>query len=442
MKPLFFRVLALLLGSFLVVVVISFLAFRWINEELEPGGTRMRALANEAAEELVENYRDGEWEEARRRLRRHRVHAWIEDEFGIPLSHPPAPPKIRRQISDFPQVVFPPQNRAGHFFIFTQPVTMTGETYHVIMTTNRFGFHRQNRWGFFWVPLAAMMTGLLVASAALSYWMLRPLRAFGQTARSISADNLHARLPERITSRRDAFGELGREFNGMTDRLELVLENQNQLLRDVSHELRSPLARIQVAASLWARKSGGHESYDRIENEVGRLDRLIGDLLSLSRIKSGYQQTAVTFDLADMLASIADDAGFEFSQENKSILLDTPDTATFRGDKSLVASAVENIVRNALRHSPEGESIEIHLSVATDSYLMTIRDRGAGVDEEKLDRIFEPFYQADEARGVGSGHHGIGLSLAKAVIELHRGNISATNADDGGFLVSVKLPSV
>lgn len=440
MKPLFLRVFALLLASFLVVMVISFLVFRWVNQELEPGVERLQEMASETASDLVDSHRRGAFDEARNRLRRHRVRAWIEDDQGRPLHPPPVPPEIRRQVRGFPQVVYPFQNRDGRYFIFSQAVTREDRTYHVILTSGRNGFRDRNRWGFFWVPLAAMAAGLLAAGAALSYWMLRPLRTFSIAARSISAENLDSRLPPRITNRRDAFGDLAREFNGMTDRLERSVENQNQLLRDVSHELRSPLARIQVAASLWARKSDNPEAYERIETEVGRLDRLVGDLLSLTRIRSGYHLSPTRFDLGRMLKRIADDAAFEFSPEDKQVALNAPSGATCLGDEGLVTSAVENVVRNALRHSRRGDCVDITLVAAKGSYRLTIRDRGPGVEESSLERIFEPFYQADEARNVDSGHHGIGLSLARAIVTLHGGNIRADNAEDGGLVITIDLP--
>lgn len=442
MKSLFFRILALLLGCSLVVVLISFLLFHWIDRELEPGGERVRSMIREAAQELVHDYHDGDIERAISRLDRFNVRAWIEDDRGRPLTHPGVPPGIRNQIREYPQIIYPHQNQTGHFIVYTEPVELDGQRYHVIMTTTRLGIHRQGRFEYLWIPLLGMLVlGLAVGSAAIGYWILQPLRAFRDTAGSISADNLGARLPDHITSRRDTFGDLAREFNGMTERLEQSVQSHNQLLRDVSHELRSPLNRIQVAASLWARKSGDTEACLRIENEVGRLDRMIEDLLSLSRLKSGVALEPVAMELMATLRAVSDDAGFEFSPEGKTVSVQGPGTARCSGDAPLLMSALENVVRNALKHSPPGGNVKITLKHVYSNYSIDVRDHGTGVDPDKLHRIFDPFYRADEARSTGNGHHGIGLALAKAIIELHRGSIHAFNEDGGGLTVTISLPA-
>ena len=442
MKPLFFRILALLLGCSLVVVLVSFLLFHWIDRELAPGGERVRSMIRVAAQELVMDYLGGDIDRAVNRLGRFSARAWIEDDLGRPLTHPGVPPEIRDQVRDFPQIIYPHQNQAGRFIVYTEPVELDGQRYHVIMTTTRLGILRQGRFEYFWVPMLAMLVlGLAMGSAAISYWILQPLRTFRDTAGSISADSLGTRLPDHITSRRDTFGDLAREFNGMTERLEQSVQSHNQLLRDVSHELRSPLNRIQVAASLWARKSGDTEACLRIENEVGRLDRMIEDLLSLSRLKSGVALEPATMELMAILRAVSDDAGFEFSPEGKTVSVQGPGTAKCSGDAPLLTSALENVVRNALKHSPPGGNVEITLTHVYSDYTIDVRDQGPGVDPDKLERIFDPFYRADEARSTGSGHHGIGLALAKAIVELHRGTIRALNEGGSGLTVTISLPA-
>ncbi len=441
MKSLFFRVLALLLVSFLVVVSVSFLLFRWINEELEPGSERMRALVSETARELVVEHARGEGDEMRKRLRRRHVRAWIEDAGGQSLTGPGAPTEIRQQVTTFPQVIYPYQNPVGRFFILAESVNHDGDTYHVIMTSDRHGFRRRSRAGFFWLPIIAMLAGLIAGSAALSYWMLRPLRTFRETAVSISGDNLGARIPPKLAARRDAFGDLGREFNRMTDRLEQSVQNRDQLLRDVSHELRSPLARIQVAASLWGHSNADPESQQRIENEVERLDRLIGSLLSLSRLRGGASLSLKRFDLVPAIGEILEDANFEYSIAGTTAEVVAHETLPLEGDPSLILRALENVLRNAMRHSPEGGRVQVRLSQVGSDIEVTVSDEGPGVDAALLERIFEPFFRADTARGVGSGEHGIGLALTRAIVERHGGSITARNVSPHGLLVTIRLPA-
>ena len=440
MKSLFFRVLALLLTSFLVVVAVSFFLFRSINPEIEPGSERMRSIVRDAAVALVENYARGDIEHIRHRLGRHRIRAWVEDEAGKALVEPGAPAAIRAHINAFPQVVYPHENPAGRFFIFSEAVDHEGSTYHVILMGDRKSFHRHGRSGYFLLPLFAMLAGLVAGSAALSYWMLRPLKTLRDTAGAISGENLTARIPENITDRRDAFGALGEEFNQMTERLETSIDSQKQLLRDVSHELRSPLARIQVAASLWARHCNHPESHERIDEEICRLDSLIDKLLSLSRLQSGSKLQCEQLDLVQLAQQRVEDANFEFAATGRSVTLSAPPSLELFADPSLIGSAIENIVRNALRHSPVTGVVNVVLERSGGSAIIRVVDQGPGVSVEHLDRIFEPFFRADEARASGSGEHGVGLALTRAIAESHGGSIKAINLSPNGLEVRIVLP--
>ena len=430
----------LLLTSFLVVVVASFLLFRWISAEMEPGGQRMRAIVHGTSAELVKAYSRGEFARARHRLGRHRIQAWIEDELGQSLVSPGTPPEIRRQITGFPQSIYPYQNPAGRFFVFARPVEHDGKRYHVILAGDRRAFRKQGHRGIFLLPVFAMLAGLVASSAALSYWILRPLKTLRDTAGAISGDDMSARIPRKVTERGDAFGVLGREFNQMTERLELSMRNQKQLLRDVSHELRSPLARIQVAASLWARRCDDPVSHERIDNEVGRLDALIGKLLSLSRLQAGMDLQIEVLDLVDLIQQVVDDASFEYERSDRSVSLIAPDSLPMAADPTLVTSAVENVVRNAMRHSPDGGHVRVSLDRVGDMAAIRVADQGPGISEVLLDRIFEPFFRADDARDTGTGEHGVGLALTRAIAESHGGSVSASNLSPSGLEIVIELP--
>lgn len=439
MKSLFFRVLALLLGSFVAVLVLSFLLFRWASEELHPGEDRLRELVEQTAEEVVEASEEGRLNQFRRKLH-HRYHtrAWMLDHNGRSVSSPPVPPEIIGQITDYPGVIYPFQNTAGRFFIFSQAVERSGQVYRVILAADRpppGGRYRS----FVLIPVVVLLT-LLIASAMLSYWMLKPLQTLRNTTRAISADSLDTRLPPTLTQRRDAFGELGKEFNRMTDRVERSVESQKQLLRDVSHELRSPLARIQVAASLSSQKHGAQPEISRIEEEVERLDHLIEKLISLSRLQSQSELNRENVNLNDLISKVVDDCNFEFLEDGRQAKFVHEKIPALLGDSELLSSAFENVIRNALRFSPDNGVVDVSLKGLGEQIEVVVKDRGPGVAPENLQRIFEPFYRGDDARDISGGQHGIGLAIAKTIVVLHGGEITAVNNNDGGLNVSIRLP--
>ena len=274
----------------------------------------------------------------------------------------------------------------------------------------------------------------------LSYWVLRPINIIRATSREISENKFNSRIPAVITRRRDAFGELGRDFNNMSERVQATIENQDQLLRDVSHELRTPLARIQVAASLVEQKTGSQTELDRIQNEVETLNNLIEDLLSLSRLKNRAKLEKQPVNLVNLISSVIHDAEFEFQQSGKSIVFAGEETLTVYGNGELLASMLENIIRNGLRYTPNESALKVTLSKGENSVTVSVVDSGPGVDPDDIERIFEPFYRGDKSREISGGHHGIGLALAHTIAQTHNGNINAFNIPGGGLEIRIELP--
>ena len=440
MKSLFIKVLSLLLGSFFLVLVTAFGLFWWINIQLNPADSHLHHRSLVVAEELVDAARAGDTRRKIDRLLRRGVHAWVLDQTNRPLSGPPAPPEIMAQVTRFPIVIRPFQNQAGKQFIFAHAVDRGGSTYRVILSSGRRDALRDRPSRLFWLPIVAVLLGLVVASVLLSHWILRPLRTFRQTASEISGDSLQARIPLSVTQRKDAFGELGREFNRMTHRVERTLESQKQLLRDVSHELRSPLSRIQMAASLSNQKRGRSTEVDRIETEVARLDSLIENLLSISRITTGAEFASEDVDLNSVLHQVCEDANFEFQSSRKKAITQFGTDLQIKGDSNLLSSAFENVVRNALRFSPDQSNVEVSTEKLDGVIQVTVADSGPGVADEILPNIFDPFFKADTARSETEGQHGIGLALSRAIIELHGGEISAKNRAPHGLLVRMSFP--
>ena len=231
----------------------------------------------------------------------------------------------------------------------------------------------------------------------------------------------------------------------MAERVQGLLQAQQQLLSDVSHELRSPLARLHLALGLAQRKAetGVQHDLERIEREAERLDELIGQILSLSRLDSRKDLPGNDpVKLADLLETVAADAAFEAGPRNCRVVVTESFPVELRGNEALLHSALENVVRNALRYTATDTAVELSLTPdpGQDAVLIEVRDRGPGVAEEFLPRLFEPFVRAGEARDRTSGGYGLGLAIAERAVRLHGGTIEARNRAGGGLSVLIRLP--
>lgn len=232
----------------------------------------------------------------------------------------------------------------------------------------------------------------------------------------------------------------------MAEQLQTLIESHKQLLRDASHELRSPLARLQVALGL-AQQRGGNEAdseLDRIEREAERLNELIGQLLSLARLETTMAQVErEPIALAVLLEDIADDAAYEAGASNRDVKITHTVPVTINGNSVLLSSALENVVRNAIRYTADGTLVELSLQKDSDKpgwVVIRIRDHGPGIPEDMLNSIFEPFVRVGEARDRQTGGYGLGLAIAKRAINLHGGEINAANEDVDGMSIFIHLP--
>lgn len=297
------------------------------------------------------------------------------------------------------------------------------------------------------VPRLAIL-GLVVGLACL--WMARhlssPVGSLREATRNLSKGDLTARVGPPVARRRDEFGDLARDFDAMAGRLEALLVSQRRLLRDVSHELRSPLARLEVALELARRHAGkaAQEPLDRIEREARRLNSMIEQLLALDRLESGELLSASEdIDLGVLLDEIVADARYEARRKSCAVELVAEPGVLVTGSHDLLRSAVENVVRNAVAYSGEGTTVEVSCRVdASDGQVAVIevRDRGPGVPETDVGHLFEPFYRVAEARDRQSGGTGLGLAISARAIRLHGGSVAARNHPQGGLVVTVRLP--
>ncbi|MBX2869898.1 MAG: HAMP domain-containing protein [Acidiferrobacterales bacterium] len=446
MRPLFFRILAVLLSSFVAVLIVAFFLFRWTGPDRETERESIQALAIVTSGHLVDAYLEGQPRPVLRKLKgRFHARAWILDENNQLLLGKPLPKRISSAVTSYPSFAPVGSDSKRQRFVIGNEIQRNNTVYRVIFDFPGSGF----RHGPISIPftgrIVLLLFSLVLASVFLSYWVLRPVKVFVKTTQQFSSEHLNARIDHTITRRKDAFGNLGREFNQMADRLSRSLKSQQQLLRDVSHELRSPLARIQVAASLLNQKLGDKTELSRIEMEVERLDDLIERLLSLSRLQNTQQLDKSPVNLGTLLAQLIEDANYEFAQESKSAsFIATVKDVTIKCDQKLVSSALENILRNALRFNEIDQPVVVGLEKrqvnTIPGALITIKDSGPGVDPSHLPQLFEPFYQVDSARHIDTGHHGIGLALAHTIVSLHHGKLVAENNSDRGLIVKMWLP--
>lgn len=295
--------------------------------------------------------------------------------------------------------------------------------------------------------LVALLVGGVVGGL-LARQIVRPIRRLREAARRLEAGDLAARVGPSLGRRRDELAALGRDFDRMAERIESLVEGERRLLRDVSHELRSPLARIQVALQL-ARDKAGPEAagaLDQIERDAERLSDLVGQVLTVTRLEhEPDERRTAPVALADLLRQVCEDADFEARGRGRRVELSAPEPATVRGVEEVLRRAVENVIRNAVRWTAEGTSVDVRLERATAADGSTrarirVRDHGPGVPEAELPGIFQPFRRVDDARRREDGGVGLGLSITERAVRVHGGTVEARNHPDGGLEVTLDLP--
>jgi two-component system sensor histidine kinase CpxA len=269
-----------------------------------------------------------------------------------------------------------------------------------------------------------------------------PIQKIRRATQKLAAGNLETRVADRIGRRHDELAALAKDFDLMAERIESLLISQQRLLRDISHELRSPLARMNVALGIGKQKATPDvvQQLDRIESEADRLNVMIGRLLTLSKLESGaldYDKEQV--DLVEIVASVVDDADFEARPMGKSVQMTGDGNCTMKGNEPLLRSAVENVLRNAVRYTKEGTSVDVSVAHTGDKATIIISDHGGGVPSDELKNLFKPFYRIGEARERSTGGIGLGLAIADRAIAAHDGIISARNTGDG-LEVKIGLP--
>ena len=363
------------------------------------------------------------------------------DENGKELLGRPMPPQARRLValpfrrSGAPANVRPAQ-LAPHI---VDPAT--GKEYRLVFAQAPITFLGILMWP--GTQVAVLTIALLTATATsllLARYISSPIVRLQRVSRDLAAGALEARVGAPFDRRKDEVGRLARDFDSMAERIQALITGKEALLRDVSHELRSPLARMRVALALAQRRANEEAQPDleRIELEAERLDQLVGQVMMLTRLRTSTSPQRVPVNFTQLVSEVVDDARFEHPEMQ--IEFTPRPMPELLGDANDLKSAVENVVRNALIHGASTEPVKVELEAARDAILLHVLDRGSGVPAEDLERIFEPFYRTDKSRDHRGTGQGIGLAIATRVIELHGGEITAQNRPEGGLAITFRLP--
>jgi len=291
-----------------------------------------------------------------------------------------------------------------------------------------------------WQLIAIGIATSLVFSMLLAWYLTRPIRSLRWAFDAAAAGKLETRVSPRMGRRRDEIADLGRDFDRMALQLQKLVSAQQRLLHDVSHELRSPLARLQAAIGL-ARQNPAKldASLGRIEREANRLEHMVGEMLALARLESGTtHRPKERVDLAYLAANIAEDARFEAEAVGRGLKFSAEGDAPVMGDPDLLHRAIENVVRNAVKFTREGTAVEVNVHTTNDAAVLTVSDQGPGITSAELATVFDPFYRGEA--GNGAPGFGLGLAIAQRAIDAHGGAIRAANAPRGGLQVEIELP--
>jgi len=299
-------------------------------------------------------------------------------------------------------------------------------------------------------PLEVMVGGVvasLAVAALLAWYISKPIRYLRHAFSAAAQGDLDVRIGGNLGRRRDELADLGRDFDRTAARLKMLMDGQRRLLHDVSHELRSPLARLQAAVGLARQDSANVGAViDRLERESVRIDKLVDELLTLSRLEASMaSREQESVNLAELVIEVVADATFEINARSAQVAFDVRveslHAAKVTGDAEMLHRALENVVRNSVRYTPSGGQVHIvgEYDRGRREVRLMIADEGPGVATAELASIFEPFFRGEAAQATSG--HGLGLAITHRVIESHGGRISASNRTSGGLSVEIHLPA-
>ncbi len=437
MRSLFWRILASFWLAITLVAGLSILLGHMLNQDAwilsrHPG---LSSLAQDWTQRYEEQGEDAAQQLLEKRKRRYHIDVQVLNESGDPLVRGTFPRRAAayeaRQNNDDRQL---PWRRLTAEY--TSP--KTGETYLLIYRIPHPELDAWHRESLLW-PLSALGIALVVLtlfSLLVTLSITRPLSRLRGAVHDLGQTTYQQNSLARLANRRDEFGVLANDFNRMGARLQSLIGSQRQLLRDVSHELRSPLARLRIALAL-AERAGPEERerlWPRLIRECDRLEDLISEILALARVDAD-QASAETVDLEALLNNLKKDA--LLGSPEQAIHLDLEPSLSLKGWPTMLERALDNLLRNAQRFNPSGEPIEVTARRQGERIEISVRDHGPGVEPEHLAQLGEPFYRAP---GQSAPGHGLGLAIARRAAERHGGSLILANHPQGGFIASLELP--
>ena len=319
----------------------------------------------------------------------------------------------------------------------------SGESYLLFVTSDGDAHPPRDRRPANPSPMLPILIGLLASlgfSALLAWYLSKPLRHLRWALQAVAEGKLDTRVEPLMGGRRDEIADLGRDFDRMAQQLQQLMAAQRRLLHDVSHELRSPLARLQAAIGLFRQNPARLDTcLERIERESVRLDELVGELLTLSRLEAGGGDAPLeSLDLMDLIAAIADDARFEAEANGRELNFEGQGEAVALVRGELMHRAFENVIRNAVKYTAAGTCVEVSAKIVAGTLELRVGDRGPGLPDADLAAIFEPFYRG--SNGNAATGFGLGLAIAQRAVQTHGGTIRAVNRAAGGLEMVITLP--
>ena len=376
------------------------------------------------------------------------IHLLLFDNNGQPLTTRRVPRRIQHMVQRALQtgeVVFPMMGSRNSLASTVQ--SPSGQTYLVAISLPD---HPPSRHlfrgvihGFLGWRLLILLAITAIVCYLLAHSLTSPISRLRQATRKFAAGDLSVRIGHQVKGKNE-LSELAHDFDEMAGKIETLVATQKNLLRDISHELRSPLTRLGIALEL-ARYQESPEtqtkSLDRIELESERMNTMIGQLLNLTRLENGTNNEPFQdFDLRGLLADLVADANYEAKTRQCKVDYNAPEVVDYFGSQDLLAQALENVIRNAVKYTADNSTVSVHLIQTAEQLTIQVADQGPGVPDEALAKLFEPFYRVAAARDRQSGGSGIGLAIAEQAIILHSGTIAATNLLSGGLLIEMNLP--
>jgi two-component system OmpR family sensor kinase len=448
MRTLFLRIF-LSFWAAMVLVLATMGALAWYRfNQVQSVNIDIEALAHEASARLLVGGLPAlhDWiEEAESRYQDRRI--FVVDQSGQDIRKRELPPTYKRYAMRLRDAGFlgkdlVPSRRDDPLLLTPLFTDRDGTVYTVMISSPNW----RNLLLAPDVRIVLLVFSLFI-SGLVSWWLARyvskPVERLQSSARSLAAGNMEARAGEEFSRRRDELGVLARDFDAMADQVRTLVASKEGLLRAMSHELRSPLARLRVAAGLARRPSADIiRQLDRIELEAERLDTLIGQMLQLSHLRAIPALPSEPLDLTSLLSEVVEDARLEASAADKKVEWTPGQSLSVNGDHDLLRSAIENVLRNAVRFTKAGSAVLVTAFSERRGAVIAIEDRGPGVPETELGRIFEPFYRVAEARDRDSGGTGLGLAITTRIVGLYGGEVHARNASEGGLRVEIRLPAI